>query len=403
MISCLRVSVWQRYQLYSASMMQGGFARPPVSLRGVHRFTFFASTAKSQALFRGPRGCFFMRFQEQNPVVSRHLILHIGHAKTGTTTLQRTLVASKEVLSEKGVLHPNTAPHKHNHRMLIPHLLQPSDQDMTHPDVETAQGLWHELVQEVDRKAPHTVVLSSEQLFRAWKPDQMAAMKDKLQTIASKITVIVYVREPAATVLSGYQQALKSRALPAGGLRVPNTRAALQAFMDADFDDLRVKTFDRSLLAGGSIVQDFFNSVLPDVDPAELVAPEDDNTSMSAEAMAVMQDIRSGKRRFWVGKPRREVRFADHALDGFSRPKLLSEVRDAIRVTYEHYDWLRNEHGVTFPGVDMPDMTKAKAHEILQNVSAVEDFCKVDAERKAKLWAKLNRPSSMLRRLFSPA
>ena len=134
--------------------------------------------------------------------MTRQLILHIGPPKTGTTSIQRTLVASQNALLSRGILHPDTTPHKHNHRNLIPYLTS-SDTSEELPDtVQAAKVLWEGIVQEIERTDPHTIILSSEQLFRVWSPEQAQAITAKLRAVASHITIVAYVREPAASTLS---------------------------------------------------------------------------------------------------------------------------------------------------------------------------------------------------------
>lgn len=328
------------------------------------------------------------------------LILHIGHGKTGTSTLQRTLVASQSVLAGKGILHPSTAPHKHNHKPLIPRLLTPSDQSSGDT---TANAQWNLTQSQIEQIKPHTLILSSEQLFRPWAPEQLTNLVQNLRSIAQHITVVAYIREPAGLALSTLQQSMKSRAFPATGLKLLNPRAVLEGYEKAGFDAVQVRAFDRKTLAGGSVIQDFFETALPDVDLADLVMTPDENTSMSAEAMSVLQDIHSGKRRLLIGKPRREVRDADQRLKGFTRPKLLPHMRDAIRASYDHYHWLREEYGVTFSGFDLPDMKPSDARKVLDQAKAIEDICPVDADRKSALWRDLNKPIAVARRLFKPA
>lgn len=287
--------------------------------------------------------------------------------------------------------------------MLIPYLIAREDRKQHSPEVDEARRLWREVVQQIEREAPHTVILSSEQLFRAWNPTQMASLVAKLRAVATTVTVVAYIREPAVASLSFLQQVLKTRALPDTGVTLLNPRSALEAYQAAGFDALKVRAFDRSLLVGGSVVGDFFATTLPDVSLSDIVIPDDDNTSMSAEAMAVLQDIHSGKRRFHIGKPRREVRRVDQNLAGFSRPKLRPEVRDAIHASFEDYDWLRDNYDVNFLNIKVPDMDPDAARAILSKAKTIEDICLVDSGRKAMLWQKLVKPVAMLRRLFRPA
>ena len=47
------------------------------------------------------------------------ILLHIGSPKTGTTTLQRTLYASRDTLADRGILYPKSLLHKYKQQELV--------------------------------------------------------------------------------------------------------------------------------------------------------------------------------------------------------------------------------------------------------------------------------------------
>ncbi|MGI9369243.1 MAG: hypothetical protein ACR2O2_10450, partial [Ruegeria sp.] len=52
-------------------------------------------------------------------IEDKELILHIGHPKTGTTTLQQTFKKNRDFLEKQGILYPMQSS-QYNHKLIVP-------------------------------------------------------------------------------------------------------------------------------------------------------------------------------------------------------------------------------------------------------------------------------------------
>ena len=333
--------------------------------------------------------------------MTRKLILHIGHPKTGSTTLQTSLQAWRPMLAERGILHPDTGSH-YNHKTLLPYLLHGSDPKRAGPDVAEFEKRWRAVLTQIDAQDPHTIILSSEQLFRRKDSTEMVSLSSHLKRLASEIVVVAYLREPSALCLSAAQQQIKHR--PFFKIRdCGYFRASLEPYQSSGLGRMNVRVFARDKLQQGCIVHDFFGQNLPEFDVSGLPQPTDRNISMSAEAMSLLQEIHRGERRFSIAKPHREILKADQKLDGFTRPRMHAHVRSAIQARRADLNWLHEQFDVQFPDIDCSAMPIDEANRIIAGLDLVKDICPVDEERKGELWAVLTRKESMLARLLGPA
>lgn len=336
--------------------------------------------------------------------MNRKLILHIGHPKTGTTTLQKTLQASRPALAENGILHPFTGStgNKGNNWPLLRNLLHEGDTKLTGSDISEAEKLWRSVLYQIDTENPHTIILSSEQLFRRTVATKTTSLASNLKKLASEIIVVAYLREPAAYRLSQVQQQMKSK--PSFSMREGDFfRATLEPYQTSGIGQMNVRVFDRDKLKHGNIVHDFFEHNLPGFDTTNLTQLAEKNLSMSAEAMSLLQEIHRGERIFRIGKPRNEIPHLDQRLDGFSRPRMHAHVRSAIQATCTDLSWVHEQFDVHFPDMNSSAMSVGEASRILAGLDTVEDICLVDKDRKADLWAALNRADEMFIRFFRRA
>ena len=325
--------------------------------------------------------------------MAQNLILHIGHPKTGTSTLQQTMRASHAVLADAGVLHPNTGPNVNN-KALIPHLVggEPVGRHTDRRLGRTSKNakansakIWANVLAQVKKQDPETVVISSEGLSRPRGRMEMQNMKDCLRELAPDCTVVAYLREPASFNLSRAQQMIKSQ--PNYFLSAKNYyRAMLEPYVLSGIGPMNVRIFDRNFLAQGDLITDFFEQNLPGFDIAGLSRISDVNTSFSAEAMALIQEIHRNERSFPRPYPRLLIAKVDHQLKGFSRPVMHEHVRKAIATRCSDLTWLNNELDLKFPNIDRSSLPLAEANDICNSLDRVEDLCMVDTDRKAELW-----------------
>lgn len=235
------------------------------------------------------------------------LHLHIGTEKTGTTTVQSFLARNRVLLARNGVFVPRSLG-SDNHRKLPVLAYDPdfTDEFLRHeglvePDLRHAALARWTAAFDAERTASkaQAAVISSEHLQSRLRSDSaVARLRDFLAPRFGRIRVVIYLRDPFATVLSGLSTAIKYGGT---GDRVPgpanvywhnlvNHRQTLERW-GAVFgrDNLKVRLFDRAALEGGDLIADFIAACgLPDLDYQR---PERLNESLSGLGMALMARV----------------------------------------------------------------------------------------------------------------
>jgi len=136
------------------------------------------------------------------PLPPDAVLLHIGPPKTGTTSIQATLAACRDVLGEHGVDYPGSRMAHHAEAKALRRLSVGWKDDSTQPpDPE----VWARLVRHV-RSRPGRVVVSSE-FFCDADVDQRARLVDELGR--DRVHVVAAVRNVGALAVSMWQQVLK--------------------------------------------------------------------------------------------------------------------------------------------------------------------------------------------------
>lgn len=347
------------------------------------------------------------------------LILHLGHGKTGSTSIQRSLRASQKVLSASGVLFPDPGRHD-NHQFLFPHLhgslpddpVQLASLGVSPADARrTAARYWQALKDAMEQERPKVLVLSCENQFRPFSPAALQRLTDHCRQLAEQTEVVAYLRSPASFFLSNVQQDVKKRPefRPISASRCRDT---LEPFIQHGPGSVTALRFAREALEGGDVVTDFVTRFLPELDPASLTRDTtEENTSVSAEAMALLQDMFRGERvpprayRRDLKAFRKIIVDTDAQVSGRKRPTLFDHVRHATEARVMDHDWLRDTLGVAFPDLEADPMPRQEAEVIYGGLHDVADICPVDAVRKEALWqAALDAGRAqlgLLRRLLS--
>ena len=146
------------------------------------------------------------------------LALHIGTAKTGTTSLQTWFATNRDALGAQGVWYPR-APGAENHRKLM---VYARDSDKPDPSfgkfgIRTPAGhtafrtrLRHDLTVEVaasQRLGHHIWVMSSEHLHsKITTPAMITRLHDLLQPLFDDITVYLHLRPQIDLLVSNASQ-----------------------------------------------------------------------------------------------------------------------------------------------------------------------------------------------------
>lgn len=219
--------------------------------------------------------------------------------------------------------------------------------------VEWSMASWDDLARQVSARKPRLTVLSSETLFGVADTDSVL---DALRAIFDRVTVLVYVRDPAEFYKSTLDQSIRGGMrlanLPLPGEFAPPTRRMLQAYHERlDRQDLIVRNFDRSNLAGGDVVTDFFEQIERvaghPVD-APLLPPRE-NESLPAAATVWLLSLNEAFVRFKDADDREEVKARFNLINRLRKspvlaglpklklddPQLLALVRQNSRATIE--------------------------------------------------------------------
>lgn len=202
-------------------------------------------------------------------VQDMHAIVHIGAPKAGSSSIQNTIRLNREVLTHQGLFcfWPENGPYDlalaarfvKNFKKLPPmaqHQLG---------SLESAHAwsgkCWADLEEQVRARRPELTLISSEFLFGMPQPK---AFVDALRSLFSRITLVLYVRDPVSQYVSQLDQQIR------GGARFQDLQSPLHFkyygySCVTDYaeilgtDNIVVRNFERSNLLGGDVVTDFFD------------------------------------------------------------------------------------------------------------------------------------------------
>jgi len=329
------------------------------------------------------------------------VILHMGSAKTGTTSLQAGLDKIRPQLRQAGFHVPEPRGRlKDYHHVLLGLLERP---DAIGPRKRKRYGSFDETLRtairfvsdarsDAEASGCHTVVLSTELIYSGSR-EELFRLRDRLGELSTDIQPVVYVREPASLYKSQLQQRAKRLSF-----RRPEKTAWIRERYGI-FEEIFgrkpvVRAFDRAQLTGGDILDDFCIDVLG-LDHLKGKLPRiERNTSLSAETTRAL--LHYGDFLEDIGKDRSDkavdvirksfTRFEDR--DGIlTRLRLKPEVVSAVRRSAEDYFWLRDEYGISFPELDYDAIHADHAKE-LERFDSPEDV--FDWDEKKLAWLLLS-------------
>lgn len=186
--------------------------------------------------------------------MAKRVFLHIGRAKTGSSSIQRTLRDNTKRLAALGFCYPGE---KRNHNYVV--------QSLADKDLCGAEALLREV-----REAESDVIVSGEG-FQNLRP---AIVREWLGTL--DVQVIVYLREQAEVLASSYQQRVKDGLVTSSFEEYAETFSTIDyvPFLDAwseafGRDHLTVRIYDTASFANESVVLDLLTIV--GIDPGSLV------------------------------------------------------------------------------------------------------------------------------------
>ena len=341
------------------------------------------------------------------PMKAHELLIHLGHHKTGTTTLQKMLTQSREALMKEGILFPDLYPYSGNGIILGYHLLDDKTDDAVRANwlkVTPAQAQqlsrseWSKIVRMIQENQPKTLLLSSESYFKLIRKDTMQQFDQLTNDVAQTKTAIAYLRAPDNYFLSVIQQRLK-KVRPIQAISRTRIRDTIEPLYEGWSGDVNLHIFDRSTLCDGDIVTDFVSKHLPSLDQSQITCPKGiANASMSAEAMSLLYDCNRGRLNQNIA-PQVLIDQILKADRKVLHPTKLKLSRDwaEILLNWSVHDlfWLRDTKNITFPNIDYDAIKMELNATDPVEFERVEQFCEVNPDRKAALYARAEKRAKL--------
>ena len=293
------------------------------------------------------------------------IVVHAGSNKAGSTAIQNTCAAHRDILEQAGILYPKVGS-KNDHSMLLPAILD--DQELLgnlnrrSPEgratgAEESRALWRTLADDVATSRNQILLLSSEFIF-GLRPQSLERFLSRLRVLSDNIEVIVYLRDPCDHYLSSAQQVLKYGASVKDPRSIQNYGHKLRR-LDLFFPDrVRRKVYSRDLLVQGDVSIDLLSELLTPEHLSELdISPSISNSSMSSEAMALLRKfniVNWGERRI-VGSPMNKVILKGiselEAKGSYTKAVLRPEIHDIVTgIHVQDMLWIKEHYGLRFAG-----------------------------------------------------
>lgn len=314
-------------------------------------------------------------------------ILHLGSAKTGSTSLQTSLDMARSKLARKGVWYPlveRRVPRRHN--ILATPFQRNVQRVYAGKKIKGMQPVDYALAQwEQIAKSAHkyeTVVVSSEHLgaidhvekfsefFRSKFPDAEAE-------------AIYYMRKPSKHAASRMQQRIAANHLLTN-FRPINYYSVVKTWKE--YFPVQLREFSPTALKGGGIASDFAQTISLDVELTEVRK----NESLSAEAMQILQDYRM---QYYSDIPNKftpdtldlKVLLKDLPNEQNKKAVLQDRVADTLdRMEFVHK--LKDAFGFEFEDLDYSKgiVTPAEIDEVFKGTE-VRDYMEFDETRFREL------------------
>jgi hypothetical protein len=239
----------------------------------------------------------------------REIILHIGTAKTGTTTIQEFSSVNRNILNEMKILYPKAMGNKnYNHNRLAMcaaapkrriHLKISDDQNLLTSFRLSTLSDWN---RELQATTAERIIFSSEHLHSQLRSlEEVKALKDILPAVPCR--VIMYLRRQDKAAVSRTSTAIKA------GFENENSFPKLNNKKLSRYDYLSsyklwsevfgpgsvsIRPFNREEFKGGDLLKDICSIIGIEWDD-KFIVPENRNRSLDINGKLLMNQINKMK------------------------------------------------------------------------------------------------------------
>lgn len=290
--------------------------------------------------------------------MTRRMILHVGHGKTGTSTIQSTMFVNGDLLRERcSVNYPGFAA---NHWLFAAAFLSPGEypaiDQLLENDPRPPEERRHAAANVIDRLRSdagryQTHVLSSELFFHLGS-EPLRRFKALFDELGFDTTVLIYVRNPTELVSSIMNQRVKA------GRETLTSIDHIDLFVEDRVrryisvfgrERLRVRVFGRTHFVNGDLIDDFLATVTDTpVEGLRRVRPV--NPSLSLPALRIADALNR------LAPPRSPERGPDSYLAQIAGPEFKAPrriVQVSLDAQADSIRFLAEEFGITFPEIDL--------------------------------------------------
>ena len=288
-------------------------------------------------------------------------IVHIGDGKCGSSAIQASLYEERARLRGMGIGYESHSPTAGNYCLVTLMGQETRGNDAEQRDLAEKQ------IEALAAKAADCdhIVLSNEALLQLG-PDALPDVLSRISPDIERIDVVAYVRDPSSMYLSILQQTLKASytySAPDDYSR-PIDEWLQNWRSHPAIDSVTVRLFDRGEMVGASAIADFAQVFGAITGMSDFSLPEQDqNTSLCAEQMIILQEFRHRfcHRHNKKNTPEsvRLVRFFENlnraGLPG-TKPALVADANTEIRSRHaEMVRVLMDDYGVRLKATPTPD------------------------------------------------
>jgi hypothetical protein len=295
----------------------------------------------------------------------KRMIVNIGTPKTGSTSIQQTLVKANSLGQLGAVCYLEDDPSLrvfkrgffaalYRNDDKLPRMVAMWLREHGHA-LEAQRELYRTNLAEVIEREDSMLVCN--EYLASVKPDQITRFSNEMKEYGVQdIRVVLYVRDPVSFYLSSLQQNLVGSHVPRNPVRYRYTfRSNIRNWKKVFGDALMVRAFDTQFLLGECVVRDFLsiaedylNATLKDIEVIR------SNESLSREAISILQRFRAdlfadkdGMALPVISLLRSTLMKNRHAFEHKAklRPWVASAVLERHR---DDLEWLRREHGIDF-------------------------------------------------------
>jgi hypothetical protein len=324
--------------------------------------------------------------------MGKKIIIHIGTGKTGSSSIQKSLSHAADEGLLYDITYPKIQKKKFDHEFLAISYKPFSKL----PRVIRTKYAGKENILEKDRvkyrrqflnilNKSQKVILSSEYLTN-FNPEEISLLKNDLRELGYEdIKIVVYVRKPSSYYLSFIQQQLKASKC----ISDPRTfsypfKKTICNWHNFFPGKIIVKPFDITKLKNNCVVQDFLHTISQtfEIDIDHNIKICNLNSSMSAEAMVIMQKYR---RIFYNSKDNIFMKDSSKLFNilveienqiNQTKPMLKKDVGKLV--VNNHVDdlkWLNQHYGITFD----------KENSSISNIADITDIDNIADIRESNL------------------